>query len=150
MKIEINRILCATDFSDSSRYALEYAVAIAERHQAPIELLHVMEPSAYSTERLESEEVTFSQKMNNRLREFTRGIPDTVMINLKTISGIPTIEIIRRANQIEADLIIIGTHGRSGIRHMLIGSVAEKIVRTAACPVMTIRHPDHILSDSES
>lgn len=150
MKMEISRILCATDFSDSSKYALQFAVAIAKRHQATIELLHVMEPSAYSGERLESEEVTFTEKMYNRLRECTRDIPEEVRINLKTIAGIPYMEIIRRAKQIDADLIIIGTHGRTGIRHMLIGSVAEKIVRTAPCPVMTVRHPDHVLSDSES
>ena len=150
MKMEINRILCATDFSDSSKYALEYAAAIAVRHQATIELLHVMEPSAYSGEKLESDELTFAQKMLDRLLEFTRGIPEEVSVNLKTVAGVPYLEILRRAKQIDADLIIIGTHGRTGIRHMLIGSVAEKIVRTAACPVMTVRHPDHILSDSES
>jgi nucleotide-binding universal stress UspA family protein len=61
------------------------------------------------------------------------------------ISGIAYAEIINRAKNWPADLIVIGTHGRTGMKHMLIGSVAEKVVRLATCPVCTVRHPDYVI-----
>ncbi|MBN1880483.1 universal stress protein [bacterium] len=150
MNQDIQRILCATDFSESARYAYQFALSIAARHHASIELFHVMEPSAYSSDRIESDEETYAQKMSHRLVDFSQSIPSDISISTLIAVGVPYIEIVKRAELIHADLIVIGTHGRTGIRHMLIGSVAEKVVRTASCPVMTVRHPDHAVSESTS
>jgi len=148
MKINIKRILCPTDFSPSSEYAMRYAVAIAERHGAVIELLHITEPSAYERDTpLEGDATseTFSQELYKHLDDIASSVEENVQIKTKLMSGIAYAEIVNRTKTWPADIIVIGTHGRTGMKHMLIGSIAEKVVRLASCPVCTVRHPDHVI-----
>lgn len=76
---------------------------------------------------------TFADKYDN----------DQITIALEIAEGKPFIEIIKAAKNYDVDLIVMGTHGRTGLQHMLIGSVAEKVVRKAPCPVLTVKHPDY-------
>ena len=145
MNVNIHNILCPTDFSASATYALQYAIEIADRHGAAVELFHVAEVSAYSQDEVEDGERTYEDTLRDRLREIADSVDTNVAIETNLVAGVPYIEIVNRANALPAAFIVIGTHGRTGIKHLLIGSVAEKVVRTASCPVLTVRHPDHAL-----
>jgi nucleotide-binding universal stress UspA family protein len=68
---------------------------------------------------------------------------EDIKIETILLSGVPFVEIVKLAREEEYDLIVVGTHGRGGLKHLLIGSVAEKVVRRAACPVLTVKHPEH-------
>lgn len=140
MNIEIKKILCPVDFSEPGRYAFDYACAVARRHGASLELLHVAEASAYAEDPLPSGQVSYEQSLKMQLEQWAGNAGCPAETNLMT--GIPYDEIVKRAEEIHTDMIVIGTHGRTGLKHMLIGSVAERVVRTAACPVLTVRHPD--------
>jgi universal stress protein A len=143
MKIQIKHILCPVDFSTSGDFAFDYACAVAARHDASVELLHVAEASAYAEDEPPKDHPSFEETLRNRLRKMAAS--STVPVEINLLSGIPYIEIINRATALRADLIVIGTHGRTGMKHLLIGSVAERVVRTAPCPVLTVRHPDHLV-----
>lgn len=140
MKIEINKILCPVDFSDPGRYAFDYACAVARRHGASLELLHVAEASAYAEDAMPSGQISYEESLQQQLRQWA--LEADCPAETRLIAGIPHIEIIHRAEELQADMIVIGTHGLTGLKHMLIGSVAERVVRTASCPVLTVRHPD--------
>ena len=146
MKITISRILCPTDFSESSDYALEYALCIADRHDADVELLHVTESSIYAAMPLDGAGERYTADLVDRLK--TKAAEQESLagrISVNVIDGIDYIEIVRRAAEWAADLIVMGTHGRTGLKHLLIGSVSERVVRTATCPVCTVRHPKYVL-----
>lgn len=152
--INIKNILVPTDFSDFSRYALNYAVTFAQTFKAKITLIHVTPERELDSLRQVS---TFFEpgQLENLLKEresedrkqLEEFIPPELKkgITVETIHkvGIPFLDIIKTAKQRKADLIVIATHGRSGLSHMLFGSVAEKVVRQAPCPVLSIRHPEH-------
>lgn len=146
--ISLKRILVPTDFSDSGKTALRYAVAMADQFGAAVDLMHVIEPPPPGAllSRLPVEEL--KQKMTENAEQQMEELhsewgdyafPVTRLI----IHGYPFVEIIRQAKESDADLIIMGTHGRGAIGHMLIGSVAEKVVKKAPCPVLTVKHPEH-------
>jgi len=150
MKIEIRKILCPVDFSESSEHALRYALAFASAYDAELEVLYVLELPflpAYSTagvpnlslpvDRMQQQ----SKEQLDRLVERYRGVHPK--IGGHTTVGAAFVEIIREAKSGQFDLIVMGTHGRTGVKHMLIGSVAERVVRKAPCPVLTVRHPEH-------
>ena len=146
--IELNHILVPTDFSKSGRAALKYAVTLADEFGSAVHLLHVVEPMPPGVlmSRIPVEELRDGMKKNaeEQMAE-VRGIwseynfPVTEVIK----EGIPFVEIIKFAKDNDVDLIIMGTHGRGAIQHALMGSVAEKIVRKAPCPVLTVRDPEH-------
>lgn len=151
MKICIKKILCPIDFSDCSDHAMKYALALAQSHDAELQLLHVVEPpmAAYdgviqapvlSIETLEQFQDTCRSHLKDIAAEATR---EHKNVTYHLASGIPWLGIIQAATSAEVDLIVVGTHGRSGIAHALIGSVAEKLVRKAPCPVLTVKHPQH-------
>jgi len=143
MNIEIKKILCPVDFSEPGRYAFDYACALARRHEATLELLHVAEPSAYAEDELPPGKISYEQSLQQQIEQWAEEAGCPAETHLMT--GIPYIEIVKRAKEIHANMIVIGTHGRSGIQHLLIGSVAERVVRTASCPVLTVRHPNHVI-----
>ena len=140
MKISIQKILCPVDFSQPGRYAFDYACAFARQHNAALELLHVAEASAYAEDELPAGQPSYEQSLQRKLKEWAEQAGCPAETDL--ITGIPCVEIVKYASKIQADLIVIGTHGRTGMKHLLIGSVAERVVRTASCPVLTVRHPD--------
>jgi nucleotide-binding universal stress UspA family protein len=151
-------ILHPTDFSVPSNYALEYAVVCAKEFGAKLCILHVIHDVQIGTyiglstlpspvqlgiepDQIMAEiEKQVTQALQEILPPEVRG---TVPVQYLIRHGAPFLEIIRCADQIEADMIVCGTHGRTGLKHAIIGSVAEKVVRKSRCPVLSIRHPEH-------
>ena len=152
MKMEISKILCPTDFSENSEHALKYALTIAILTNAELLLLHVVEPFAYPqpTHLFEPmvDEVQLTMKMQEafqkRLDEMVSSLKNEhQMVTGKLVTGNAFLEIMQAARGGHQELIVMGTHGRTGLAHVLIGSVAEKVVREAPCPVLTVKHPEH-------
>jgi nucleotide-binding universal stress UspA family protein len=148
--IELKKILCPVDFSKHSDHALRYAVAFARLHKAELHLLHVMEmpvytvsgdtiDPGYSVEAVRELETAARKRLEN-LASRVQSEHDAVSFDL--VTGTPFVEIVQTARKTDADIIVMGTHGRTGLAHVLIGSVAEKVVRKAPCPVLTVKHPE--------
>ena len=128
------KILVATDFSQNAANALNWAVAVAKAHESSIELVHAIETLAMESVPLELQDAvtrSLSVLVGNVQKE---GVEASS--RFEKGKAWEVVEDTTRA--IGADLIVVGTHGRRGISHALLGSVAEKIVRTASCPVLTI------------
>ncbi len=146
--IRIETVVCAVDFSEPSDYALRYALKLCRVFQARLNLLHVVEvpflPS-YSMADVPDLNLPIEQleeSARERMEELLSECRDEYQqVEGDVVAGSPFVEIINYARQLKADLIVMGTHGRSGLKHLLIGSVAEKVVRKAPCPVLTAKHP---------
>ena len=145
---EIDRILVPVDFSPCSRAALERAVALADRFGASIDVLHVWEPPHYvGPEFLIREPGETGHPLREyallqakkEMDEFVSSFAERSRFHLRFESGKPHDTIVKLAADEGFDAIVMGTHGRTGLPHIFVGSVAEKVVRTAPCPVMTIR-----------
>ena len=147
----MHRILVPTDFSKFSHNALNYAAAFAEKFGAEIYLLHVVQdlalfiPEAVSvappaTPPIEQMTAAVLEGLQRVVRENNLG---RFNVHCEVREGTPFYEIIQFAKETAIDLIIMGTHGRSGLVHVLLGSVTEKVVRKAPCPVLTVRDPEH-------
>ena len=146
--INIKRILMPTDFSEPGKTALMYAVAFADQFGAAVDLMHVIEPvpAGALLSYQPMEELRESLRVNARMQmdKLHAEWEDYAFpVNRVIVEGHPFVEIIRHAKENDVDMIIMGTHGRGAIAHMLLGSVAEKVVRKASCPVLTVRHPEH-------
>lgn len=144
------RILVPLDFSDGARHAFELAHDLAERHGATVSLVHVIEdfPEFEGPEQLvvvaAGEEpqsyVEHAQaRVMEALRLFVTGRFEGTLPNLEVVIGSAHRELVAFAERSDADLVVMGTHGRTGIRRIGIGSVAERVVRTSTVPVMTAR-----------
>ena len=148
MKIEIRTILCPLDFSENSEHALLYARAFAQAHDAKLLLLHVVElPMSYLSPEvvlpvdiLERQKEACVQNLTAITEAVRRELPQTEWL---LAEGNPFPRIVEMARTHGVDLIVMGTHGRTGLAHALLGSVAEKVVRKAPCPVLTVKHPEH-------
>jgi nucleotide-binding universal stress UspA family protein len=147
--LNINRILVPIDFSEYSKKAFRYAVEFARTFSAEIVLVYVVEPVIYPADfsfgqvALPSVEVELQARGAQQLNLLIeKEVPDDVRARAAVRSGKPFVEIIHAAKDEQADLIIIATHGHSGIEHVLFGSTAEKVVRKAPCPVLSIRSAD--------
>lgn len=149
--ISIKKILYPTDFSDPSGFALEYAVELAKNFDAELEIVHIIVDETQivsfylpqATAAMLSEDL--EKGAQKHLREFLISRGDTlegVKYTSRIIKGTPFVEIIKAAKEGNADMIVIGTHGRTGIEHVLFGSTAEKVVRKAPCPVFTVCSKD--------
>ena len=151
--VEIKKILYPTDFSEYSLAALPYAIKLTRQNNAELYCLHVVE--------LSQEEYNISEYMvplniphvskdkiirtaRTRLEKFVNeNLSEIKKLNSRVLIGTPFVDIIRYAKELSIDLIVLGTHGRSALATMLLGSVAEKVIRKAPCPVLSIRHPEH-------
>ena len=142
------KILTAIDFSESSDYAFEYALTLARQFQAELTVMHVINEPVdlrgfyvphISFEQLEKEIEEGAEKMMETFCQTKMG--DFTRYTTVVVAGIPYEEILRKAEESGASLIVLGTHGRNGIDHLIFGSTAERVVRSAACPVLTIRMP---------
>jgi nucleotide-binding universal stress UspA family protein len=149
--IRLDRILFPTDFSEYSEAASRYACAFAEQFDAELHLLHVLEilPSttpvfggglALTPGVQESMQAAESELGRILDLEWQKG----KRVVRATVDGAPFVEIIHYARENNIDLIVMGTHGRSGLSHAMIGSVAERVVRKSPCPVLTVRPGGHI------
>lgn len=141
----LDRILVPVDFSDCSLDALEYAAAVAQRAQAAVMLLHVMEPVSYGldfTAPLRAEREHEREVLTQRLAGLVAALEAA---NVKSESlvrgGLPRDSILEAARAWSADLIVMGTHGRRGLSHALYGSVVESVLRKSHCPILTVRSP---------
>lgn len=148
MEPNIKKVLVPVDFSDYSKSSLRYAVSFAKHFNAEIYLIYVVEPVIYPPDfsmgqiaipsiDVELDKRAFEELNNLAKREISQDVKSHVIIK----SGKPFVEIIETAAAEDIDLIIIATHGHSGIEHVLFGSTAEKVVRKAPCPVLTLREP---------
>jgi nucleotide-binding universal stress UspA family protein len=149
--IDLHRILVPTDFSKFSQAALTYATAFAEKFGAELHLLHVVQNLALMI----PDSVNVMPPVGPSIDQLTRAVSEALdrlvaenhLEHLKVQKGVregtPFYEIIQYAKETDSDLIVMGTHGHSGLVHMLLGSVTEKVVRKAPCPVLTVRHPEH-------
>jgi len=145
--LAIKKILFPTDFSDCAKTAQEYATVLAGQFQAELHLLHVlgdvmmMMPEPGSMLSLPQNYLLDLKQEAQRALE--KVLPDAGSPGVRLVRvlrmGNPFVEIVTYAAEAEIDLIVIGTHGRSGLGHLLLGSVAEKVVRKASCPVLTVR-----------
>jgi nucleotide-binding universal stress UspA family protein len=152
MDIQIKKILCPTDFSENAEFALKYALAIAAMTKAAVELLRVVEPIAYpqayepfdtqfnAAELAMEIEAAMKKELDERVASLKQEHPNA---SGRLATGNPFLEIIQAAQDMDADLIVMGTHGRTGLAHVFMGSVAEKVVRKSPCPVLTVKHPEH-------
>ena len=144
------RILVPTDFSDTSRFAVSRACALARRFDAEIHLVNVLpllDLGPVATEmpavsRMDLEE-KWVRAARDELDALARESRVTVRVTSEVTRGHPFVEIVRYARAHQIDLIVMGTHGRGAVEHMLLGSVAERVVRKAPCPVLTVRLPEH-------
>ena len=149
--IALNRILVPTDFSENSDVALKYAMALADLTGASLHVLHVLQNplgAGWAAEVYVPPPAEFFERIEQDAREHLNGLlideqKGKYRAELVCLNGSPFLEIIQFAKQQTIDLIVIGTHGRGAVSHMLMGSVAERVVRKAPCPVLTVRHPQH-------
>jgi len=141
--IPFTKILIPVDFSSYSQEAIDYGSVIGKKFNAGIILMHVIEALPYSVtdslaiighrRALETIAKSLLQNLSEILRE------KEVSVSTFLARGAPHREILRKAERERVDLIVMGTHGRTGLEHLVLGSVAEKVVRLSACPVLTVR-----------
>jgi nucleotide-binding universal stress UspA family protein len=144
----IKNILVPIDFSDCSRKALRYAIALAKEHEASISLLYVVstnfamgEPSSIEYVQFTSEARAKAQKELQALA--AAEVHGEVIAKSFVRAGSPTAEILQMAASMPADIIVISTHGHTGLTHALLGSVTEHVVQRAPCPVLVVREREH-------
>lgn len=146
---DIKNILVPIDFSDYSKKALHFSVSFAEKFEAKLFLIYVIEPMVYPAD-FSMGQVTLPASdldIDTRAEEELKTLVDKDLKypreKVETIikTGKPFVEINETAEEKDIDLIIIATHGHTGVEHMLFGSTAEKVVRKAPCPVLTIGEP---------
>ncbi len=146
--INLSRILIATDFSAYSKEALEYGVYLAKAFESDLYLIHVFEPPFYfhsgASPSIQSE---IRQYLNEARQEALRTL-NALANDIQYREGkvhtlfkeeIPFLEVLKAAREIPTDLIVLSTHGRTGLAHVLMGSVAERVVQKSPCPVFTVR-----------
>ncbi|MFQ1594323.1 universal stress protein [Aeromonas veronii] len=139
----IKTLLCPVDFSQMSRAVLDYAVFMAQSHQAQIKLIHVVDQlhgfDSYKILHMTAIEITHEMERQARtqLKELVATLPIPATFDIRF--GRAADEIVIQAKEDEVELIVMGSHGRSGISHLLVGSVAESVVRHAPCPVLVVR-----------
>jgi nucleotide-binding universal stress UspA family protein len=149
--IKLRKILYPTDFSESSLEALKYAVSFARDFKARLVLMHVVNEKIFSEglslPRLEAPEALGQEMAAEAERQLRMLIPADqragLDVEMVILHGMPFLEIIRYAKANDVDLIVIGTHGRSGMEHIIFGSTAEKVVRKAPCPVLSVKPAQH-------
>lgn len=148
----IKRLLIPTDFSATSDIAFHYGLDVALRHGASVHLLHVIDdarlgiatPEGFYTEMpgLSTTLIKDATAALARLAAHGRGLE--LQVTTQVIVGRPVDEITRVATARGTDLIVMGTHGRSGVAHLMLGSVAELVLRVAPCAVLTVRDTSRI------
>ncbi|MCA9108602.1 MAG: universal stress protein [Planctomycetaceae bacterium] len=155
--INMRRILLPTDFSHFSQPAVLFACGLVDKFHAELHVLHVEEdlrdllPDFGMGIDLQPFREAWTQSHDKREVEILARLSDVLdhewkqgkQTTIAAKNGKPDLEITQYANEHEIDLIVMGTHGRTGLSHAMIGSVAEKIIRMAPCPVMTIRAGEH-------
>jgi nucleotide-binding universal stress UspA family protein len=145
--LNFNVIVVTTDLSDHSLRALPYAAALAERFDAKLKLVCVNEPA------MQVADIAFvgidplisrrehSAAIKDQLLHVASGLPKTIEVETRVLEGSAVDQITKYASEVNADLIVTCTHGRTGLSHVVMGSTAEALVRRAPCPVLTLKQP---------
>jgi|Deesub1362A_J573_1020465.scaffolds.fasta_scaffold00357_32 nucleotide-binding universal stress UspA family protein len=144
--ISIQGVLVPVDFSKESILAAKFGASLAEEYNSKLYLLHVLEPLHSSVRAEISDFDLFQQRMIDQAKEdLEKVVPAAVKQRLEVEEvleiGQPQYVIVEKAKELGVDVIVIATHGRTGLAHVLLGSVAEKVIRHAPCPVFVIRNP---------
>jgi len=144
--VGLKRILVPVDFSDSSKKALHYALSLASQFGGQILALHVVEPVIYPSDMAfapmaaELPTKVSVTAMKKKLQQWCEEAIPAKHLGKPTVRlGQPFHEIATAAKELKADLVVISTHGYTGLKHVLLGSTAERVVRHAPCPVLTVR-----------
>lgn len=142
--MKLDRILCAVDFSPTSDLAAEYAVELAERVGASVYFFHAWEIPVYA---VPDGALAFGVDVMMRVDESMQKQLESLMAKFAgravkleghVAQGAPAFEVCRRAVEAHADLVVVGTHGRTGLAHVVLGSVAERVIRSSPVPVLTV------------
>ena len=150
--ILLKNILVATDFSEPSNAALAYGRELARTFGATLTVLHVADniaARAYGADGIVFVEPDLQEELEAMARKNLEALvagDDGIDVRSEPVvisSSSAPAAIVRYAREQNVDLIVMGTHGRGAMAHLLVGSVAERVVRTAPCPVLTVRHPEH-------
>lgn len=145
--ISLKRILVTTDFSACSKVALRYAAALAQGFGAEILLIHVVPtvmPADLSHRGLTAEEKRLIRGAKDLLPFVRKAeLDSTLPVEVQVLNGTPADEICKAAKENACDVIVIATHGNTGLKHFWLGSVAEKVARYAPCPVLVVREREH-------
>jgi nucleotide-binding universal stress UspA family protein len=148
--IAIEKILIPTDFSEYSRWATRYAVAFAKKFKARLYVMHVFEevvfsvaPDGYSPSVSDFHAALQRSERNNLDLVIEDLCKEGVDAEPVFKVGRAYIDIVETAKDLDVDIIVLATHGRTGLSHLVFGSTAEKVVRLAPCPVLTVKHPEH-------
>ena len=149
--IRLAKLLVPTDFSEDSEQAARYAVELAKRFQAEIHCIHVVDIPAdllstsayYMTGPSDQFIDQIREESKKNLEAFAGKNLEGAQVQTAFLEGSPFVEIIRYARDQQIDLVVIATHGRTGLKHVLFGSVAEKVVRKAPCPVLVVKREEH-------
>lgn len=144
--LPLRKMLVAVDFSKHSDHALEVAIELAKRYSAAVSIVHIVEPIAWApglAEAIDAQANATQYGLGDLLTHAAASARNAGIANVQTrlIHGVPFKEITRYAQEGDFDLIVLGTHGRRGFDHVLLGSVAEHVVRTAPCAVLTVNLP---------
>jgi nucleotide-binding universal stress UspA family protein len=148
--IVLKNVLVPTDFSDTSEVALKYGKALAGAFGATLHVVHVIEEPYGQPWAVEAYGFSLAALQDEWIKEANTRIAATVTdeerqtlkARTATVLGHPVMEVLRYADEQSVDLIVMGTHGRGPLGHLVLGSVAERVVRKAPCPVLTVRHPE--------
>ena len=142
---ELKQILVPVDFSRCSRKALQYAIPFARQFGAELTLLHVIEPAVAISmvEVVPQNYLEPKAEAEANLDSFRREVGDDIATKALVRAGSPPVEILDAAKELDAHLIILSTHGRTGLEHVLLGSTVDKVVRRASCPVLVVREHEH-------
>ena len=141
-RLSLNKILVPVDFSESSNKALEYAAALSRQSDAELLLLHVIEPYP-PIPQMDRVDLVVLQDARRKLEVSRARLPATIRSKAVLRIGEVDREIIKAAEESDADLIILFTHPRSRVMHALRGSTMEKVARRAACPILLVREGEH-------
>lgn len=147
--LTLKRILHPTDFSDGSNRALKYACSLATQFNTELHLINVVHDAGLISPPISGfiPPDYYKQQIQYATEELA-ALPEKVLSHSGSVvrnvcEGIPFVQIIRYAKEHAIDMIVMGTHGYTGVKHMIMGSVAENVVRKAPCPVLTIRAENH-------
>lgn len=147
--LRLKKVLVSVDFSEFSKKAVRYAVRFAEQFSADVVLVHVVEPVRYPEsviippEMEEANQARLKQARKSLTAFARKELPTDLARECVVHFGVPFEEIVKTAKELDTDLIVIGTHGHTGLKHLLLGSTAERVVRLAPCPVLTVREQEH-------
>lgn len=145
--MKIHKILVPVDFSDYSIAALKYAAEFAAVFGSELIVPYILEPMIYPPDLtvgqipLPPYEIEVTQKAKEELEKLISPYRNNLKISYEVRAGKPYLEIVELAREHNCDLIIISSHGRTGMEHLLFGGTSEKVIRKASCPVLTLRNP---------